>query len=258
VAVHDSLRAQVGDAVRAALVAGSMTSGEVWSAPQLAERFGVSVTPVREALLELVRDGLLVAVRNRGFRVADPTDAELDATSEVRLLLEPAAAARAARSPVERRAEAEPRLRAAAAAVTDAAEAGDVVAHVRADRDFHAALLELAGNAVLKETVLRLRDRSRLYGRDRAVAPGGLDTLRQAAVEHDRLLDLVLAGDADGARELMAGHVAHVRAEWSPAGPAAGHGRGTSSRPDGPTSARSAAARPDAHPSASPTTLARE
>ena len=254
VAVSDSLRAQVADAVRAALVAGSMTSGEVYSAPQLAERFGVSVTPVREALLELVRDGLLVAVRNRGFRVADPTDLELDATSEVRLLLEPAAAARAAGQPPDRRAAAEERLRAAARAVARAAETGDVVAHVRADRDFHASLLELAGNAVLTETVLRLRDRSRLYGRDGDI---GQDTLRQAALEHERLVDLVLAGDADGARELMAGHVAHVRAEWSPGG-RAGHDPAASSRPDGPTSARSAAARPDAHPSASPAAVVRE
>jgi DNA-binding GntR family transcriptional regulator len=222
VAVHDSLRAQVADAVRAALVAGSMSSGEVYSAPQLADRFGVSVTPVREALLELVRDGLLVAVRNRGFRVADPTDVELDATSEVRLLLEPAAAERAARQPADRRAAAERRLREAALAVTAAAEAEDVVAHVRADRAFHAALLDLAGNAVLAETVLRLRDRSRLYGRGGDVVQ---DTLRQAADEHDRLVDLVVAGDADGARELMTGHVAHVRAEWSP-----GSGPGGSDR----------------------------
>jgi DNA-binding GntR family transcriptional regulator len=228
VAVHHSLRAQVADAVRAALVAGSMSSGEVWSAPQLAERFGVSVTPVREALLELVRDGLLVAVRNRGFRVADPTDAELDATSDVRRLLEPAAAERAARQPADRRAAAQERLREAARAVTEAAEAGDVVAHVRADRDFHAALLELAGNPVLTETVLRLRDRSRLYGGRGHVAQ---DTLRQAATEHDRLVQFVLAGDADAARDLMARHVAHVRAEWSPGAPAADHGRQAPSRP---------------------------
>jgi DNA-binding GntR family transcriptional regulator len=254
VAVSYSLRAQVADAVRAALVAGSMTSGEVYSAPQLAERFGVSVTPVREALLELVRDGLLVAVRNRGFRVADPTDLELDATSEVRLLLEPAAAARAAGQPPDRRAAAEQSLRAAARAVAAAAEAADVVAHVRADRDFHASLLELAGNAVLTETVLRLRDRSRLYGRDGDIAQ---DVLRQAAVEHERLVDLVLSGDAGGACDLMAGHVAHVRAEWSPGGQA-GHDGGASSRPEGRTSARSAAARPDAHASASPAAVARE
>ena len=173
----------------------------------------MSVTPVREALLELVRDGLLVAVRNRGFRVAEPADDELDATSEVRLMLEPAAAERAARQPGERRAAAEAALRAAARVVSEAAEAGDAVAHVRADRAFHAALLDLAGNPVLTETVLRLRDRSRLYGR------GGeplQPTLRQAAAEHERLVDLVLGGEPGAAAEAMARHIGHVRAEWSP------------------------------------------
>jgi DNA-binding FadR family transcriptional regulator len=66
---------------------------------------------------------------------------------------------------------------------------------------------------VLTETVLRLRDRSRLYGR------GGhplQPTLRQAAAEHERLVDLVLAGEPVAAREAMAHHIAHVRAEWSP------------------------------------------
>jgi len=211
--VRESLRAQVGDALRAALVTGQMSPGEVYSAPQLAERFGVSVTPVREALLELVRDGLLVAVRNRGFRVVDPEPGELDAVGEVRLLLEPAAAERAARQPPERRAAAEGPLRDAARAVVEAAAAGDVVAHVRADRAFHAALLELADNPVLAETVLRLRDRSRVYGSGSDVLRG---TLEHAAAEHYVLLDLIAAGNAEGARAAMTNHVRHVRQEWSP------------------------------------------
>jgi DNA-binding GntR family transcriptional regulator len=211
--VRESLRAQVGDAVRAALVTGQMTPGEVYSAPQLAERFGVSVTPVREALLELVRDGLLVAVRNRGFRVVDPDPAELDAVGEVRLLLEPEAAALAAQRPAELRDAAAGPLREAARRVVEAAAVGDVAGHVRADRAFHAALLELAGNPVLAETVLRLRDRSRLYG-DGDVARSTLET---AAAEHYALLDLVAAADAPRARAAMTEHVRHVRREWSPA-----------------------------------------
>jgi DNA-binding GntR family transcriptional regulator len=214
--VPESLRVQVVDAVRAALVTGRMSPGEVYSAPQLAERFGVSVTPVREALLELVRDGLLgllVAVRNRGFRVVDPDPAELDAVGEVRLLLEPVAAEQAARQPADRRAAAVALLREDARRVVEAAAAGDVIAHVSADRAFHARLLDLAGNPVLTETVLRLRDRSRLYGRRGDMSPG---TLEHAAAEHDVLLDLVEAGDAAGARAAMTDHVRHVRREWSP------------------------------------------
>jgi DNA-binding GntR family transcriptional regulator len=66
---------------------------------------------------------------------------------------------------------------------------------------------------VLTETVLRLRDRSRLYGRHGDVAPG---TLEHAAAEHDVLLDLIEAGDAARARAAMTEHVRHVRREWSP------------------------------------------
>jgi DNA-binding GntR family transcriptional regulator len=212
--VPESLRSQVADAVRAALVTGQMSPGEVYSAPQLAERFGVSVTPVREALLELVRDGLLVAVRNRGFRVVDPEPGELDAVGEVRLLLEPVAAEHAARQPAERRTAALALLREDARRVVEAAAAGDVVAHVSADRAFHARLLDLGGNPVLTETVLRLRDRSRIHGRG-----GGQvarRTLEHAASEHYLLLDLIEAGDVAGARTAMTEHIRHVRREWSP------------------------------------------
>ncbi len=212
VAMRGTLRDLVADSLRAAVVAGQMAPGEVHSAPALAERFGVSATPVREALLDLVRDGLMEPVRNKGFRVTALSAAELDATGDVRLLLEPAAAGRAAARPdAERRAVVD-RLRPVARRIVDAADAGDVVAHVRADREFHAALLDLAGNPVLTETVMRLRDRSRLYGLPGLARAG---VLGETAREHDVLLDLVAAGDPDGAAEAMRQHVSHVRTEWS-------------------------------------------
>ncbi len=212
VAVRSTLRDQVADSLRAAVVAGQMAPGEVYSAPLLADRFGVSATPVREALLDLVRDGLMEPVRNKGFRVTELDAAELDATGDVRLLLEPAAAARAAARPETERAQAVSRLREVARRIVAAAQSGDVVAHVRADREFHSGLLALAGNPVLAETVMRLRDRSRLYGLPGLARAG---TLVETAREHDGLLDLVAAGDADGAAAAMRTHVSHVRAEWS-------------------------------------------
>src|SRR5882672_10851460 len=65
-----SLRDQVRRSLEAAMVAGELRPGELYSAPALGERFGVSATPVREAMLDLARDGFVVAERNRGFRVA--------------------------------------------------------------------------------------------------------------------------------------------------------------------------------------------
>ncbi|WP_198950217.1 MULTISPECIES: GntR family transcriptional regulator [unclassified Kineosporia] len=210
--VRGTMRDQVADSLRAAVVAGQMAPGEVYSAPALAERFGVSATPVREALLDLVRDGLMEPVRNKGFRVTALSSAELDATGDVRALLEPEAAARAARRPEAERRAAVERLRPVARRIVEAARSGDVVGHVRADREFHAGLLELTGNPVLAETVMRLRDRSRLYGLPRLAERG---TLSDTAREHDTILDLVAAGDAEAAAAAMRHHVGHVRGEWS-------------------------------------------
>src|SRR6204780_5296821 len=83
-----SFREQVRRALEAALVAGELKPGELYSAPVLGERFGVSATPVREAMLALAKDGFVVAERNRGFRVVELSDTDLDEVSQIRLLVE--------------------------------------------------------------------------------------------------------------------------------------------------------------------------
>ena len=84
----DSLREKVTRALEAAVVAGELAPGVIYSAPVLAERFGVSATPVREAMLDLVGEGMVEPVRNRGFRVVEVSEADLDQISQIRLLLE--------------------------------------------------------------------------------------------------------------------------------------------------------------------------
>ena len=206
------LRTQVTDLVRAAIVSGQMTPGEVYSAPGLAARFGTSATPVREALLDLAKDGLVAPVPNKGFRVTRVEPAELDAMSQVRMLLEPAAIARVAGLEPDRRRRLVDALRPVAARILRAAQDGDVLGHLQADREFHATLLEAAGNPVLTDIVLRLRDRSRLFGLDALVAAG---RLADSAAEHDQILDLLLSGDASTVAGAVASHVGHVRSDWS-------------------------------------------
>lgn len=206
------LRTQVTDLLRAAIVSGRMTPGEVYSAPGLAGRFGTSATPVREALLELARDGLVAPVPNKGFRVTRLDPAELDAMSEVRMLLEPEAVARVSRLDRPARTRLVERLRPVAARILQAARDGDLLAHLQADREFHAGLLQAAGNPVLTDIVLRLRDRSRLYG----LAPlAEADRLAESAAEHDLILDLLVEGRESELRATLTRHLAHVRAEWS-------------------------------------------
>jgi DNA-binding GntR family transcriptional regulator len=207
-----SLRQQVTEALRGAVVSGVMQPGQLYSAPTLAAMLGVSATPVREAMLDLAKEGLIEAVRNKGFRVTELTDAELDQLTELRSLIEVPVVALIAEQYTETwRAEIDA-LAVDAAAIVRCAETGDLIGHVAADRRFHLRLLALHGNPQLVEVVGELRARSRLYGLQQLAARGMLTT---SAAEHQQLLDLVVARDAHGARELMTRHIGHVRGQWA-------------------------------------------
>lgn len=211
--VRESLRAQVAAALRAAIMTGEMRPGVVYSAPVLAQRYAVSATPIREAMLDLVTEGLVEALRNKGFRVTELSEQDLDEMTAVRALLEPPTVAQVARSvggAVPR--SAVEALRPQARAIVDAVADDGLVAYVEADRRFHRGLLVLAGNRALVDLVDSLRSRSRLYGLQ-ALARSG--RLRASALEHAELLDLVLTGDAAGAEALMHQHLGHVRGLWA-------------------------------------------
>ena len=204
-----SLRERVAESLRAALVSGRMVPGTTYSIPALAEQFGVSATPVREAMLDLVNEGIMSAVPNKGFRVVELSDAELDQIAELRRLLEVPTVGDLAGA-IDRAAVR--RLRALADAVSDAARRGDVVGYVEADRELHLALLAEAGNPRLVEMVGRLRDQSRLYGLEQLAADG---VLVDSAAEHMRLIDALESGDRRAAERVMAHHLDHVRGIWA-------------------------------------------
>jgi DNA-binding GntR family transcriptional regulator len=204
---RQNVRDQIAQALRASLVAGEMRPGVVYSAPTLAERFGVSPTPVREAMLDLVKEGLVTAVRNKGFRVTELSDRDLDEITEVRALIEVPTVGRVAASP-----EGAEELRPLAESVVAAAERRDILGYIEADQVFHLELLALGGNAHLVEVVRELRHRSRLYGVPSLAERG---ELLPSAREHLRLLDLVTGNDIEGAETLMRHHLRHVRGIWA-------------------------------------------
>lgn len=207
-----SLREQVANALRAAMISGQLQPGVVYSVPTLAGTFGVSATPVREAMLDLAKEGLVEAVRNKGFRVTELSDRDLDELTELRMLIEvPTTATLASRLDDAALAD----LRARAATIESAAAAGDLIAYLEADREFHLTLLAHNGNRHLVELVASLRSRARLYGLGRLADTG---RLVDSAREHVTLVDLLERGDAGAAETLIRHHIQHVRGVW------AGHG----------------------------------
>ncbi len=189
---------------------GELEPGQVYSAPRLGVQFGVSATPVREAMLDLLKDGLVRTVRNKGFEVLAPSPAALHDILEVRLLLEVPTIRRLADRGVRDADIAA--LMPLAEATVRFAEALDVVGHVAADLAFHVALLDLWGNEEVTEAVRALRSRSRLAG---LWSSDNHDVMTESANEHIALVELLSQRDGEGAAQLMESHIRRAASLWS-------------------------------------------
>lgn len=197
-----SVREQVLAALRRALAAGELEPGRVYSAPALAEAHGVSPTPVREAMQQLAGEGLVETVPNRGFRVVEHSPRDAAELAEVRLLLELPVVLRLGGTQPQRTWEA---LRPYAERTVTAAARGDRAAYVEADRTFHRALLEPAGNRRLVEFVEDVQRRAPAPpGPPGAPTPG----LVSAAAEHIALVEALLSRDLPAAERVLRAHLA--------------------------------------------------
>jgi DNA-binding GntR family transcriptional regulator len=204
-----TLREQARAALRASIITGEIASGQLYTVGSVAERLGVSATPIREALADLGHNGLVVVVRNRGFIVPEVTEHDLDEIFNLRLLLEVPSVERvagrlSAEDIVICKYEVERGKRAAVA--------GDLPGFLEADREFHLRLLSSLGNARLVQMVDNLRDQSRPYRLTGLLATG---ELVDSAQEHERLIAAVEVGDAHAAGAQMTLHLNNTRAAWA-------------------------------------------
>ncbi|WP_210571524.1 GntR family transcriptional regulator [Streptomyces sp. GESEQ-4] len=201
---RSSVRGQILDALRTALVSGELSPGELYSAPALGDRFGVSATPVREAMQQLALEGAVEVVPNRGFRVIERGARELAELAEVRSLIEVPVMLRLARTvPVERWAD----LRPLAEATVRAAGTGCRVTYADSDRAFHRGLLALSGNEQLVHLAEDLHRRAQWPLVDGPAGRGRAELLADAA-QHTALLDALISRDLDGVRALVGEHFA--------------------------------------------------
>lgn len=207
-----NLRQQIREALRAQLVTGRMRPGRVYSAPRLASEFGVSATPVREAMLDLVSEGLVEVARNKGFRVTEVTGRDLDQIAELRGLIEVPVMAAVAVACVGALAHEVEALRPVARRIVDAAARSDLVDYLESDNVFHLRFLGLHGNEHVVSSVRELRHRSRLYGLEALAASGMLATM---AGEHEQMVDAALRRDGPGMAALMTRHIGHIRSTWA-------------------------------------------
>jgi DNA-binding GntR family transcriptional regulator len=189
--------------LRDMILAGELPTGAPLREKRMAERLGVSRTPVREAIARLASDGLVS--REAGLtplvrRIGLDDFIEI---LHVRRLLEVDAAGRAALSAPDERLHA---LRDQFRSFADGPPP-DPEAHMTADDALHDLLATMAGSRLLAELIADLRRMTRIFDTGRVP-----ERLRPGAAEHVRIIDAVLEGDAEGARVAMSTHIDNVRA----------------------------------------------
>jgi DNA-binding GntR family transcriptional regulator len=179
------------DALRRLVVSGVLRPGARVNQEDVAAQLGLSVAPVREALRVLEQEGQLTYLPRRGYFVTELRMADLEEIYALRALLEERAVRHAL--PVLDD-EALERVRDAARACVDAAEAGDVAAELAANRRFHFGLLEVPGQPHALRVIRLLWDSTEAY---RAMYYNSPEERRASLDAHDRILDAVVARDAD-------------------------------------------------------------
>jgi DNA-binding GntR family transcriptional regulator len=195
-----SVADQVYEVLRERIASGEIERGSRLHQEDLAKEFGVSRTPVREALRRLAAEGLVDLFANRGARVATATNEQLRSSYETRLVVEPGAARMAAERGLEGPMEL---MR---AAIAEEERAGRSPAkHFKANRAFHLALVKATGNPQLVQFMEHV-----WIGRigatldEERIDSDGLIADHDA---HRSIADAIEAGDGERAEELARGHL---------------------------------------------------
>lgn len=171
----------------------------------LAEQLGVSRTPVNNALSILAKEGYLDFIPNQGYTVHKITREEADALYEIREILEIGTISKAIRGMTPEMIERfKSKKEAYEKAITDRVHRGLFVL----DTDFHAAVIEMIGNALLVD---RYRDLcKRIFLRFR-VETLSIDRVHDIVREHDELFEAICIRDVDLAKELLKKHNRNAR-----------------------------------------------
>jgi DNA-binding GntR family transcriptional regulator len=196
---------QVHDAIRTAVLSGSIAPGDSLSVPELSRRLAVSRSPVREAVLQLVADGIAVETPRKGVVVRRITKADMAEIHQIREFLEALAARQAAETSdqalvskldkvldIQRRAIAQQ----------------DAAGYFATNATFHRVIAEASGNRRLIDMLASLEGQMALALRGIAAHPAHGE---EAHREHRVIVEALARGDAGAAEAAMRRHIASTR-----------------------------------------------
>ncbi|MCR4265262.1 GntR family transcriptional regulator [Nitratireductor sp. ZSWI3] len=190
------------DEIENGIVTGEFAPGERLDEAQLAARFGVSRTPIREALMQLSAIGLVETRPRRGATVVDPGPNRIFEMFEVMAQLESMAGALAARRHTE---EDRAAILKSHAECERSAQSGETDSYYYNNEVFHRAIYAASHSGFLEEQCIALHRRLRPY---RRLQLRVRNRMKVSFGEHAAIVEAILAGQADAASRLLRDHIA--------------------------------------------------
>jgi len=198
---YKPLRELVLDAIRSAIMNGTLQPRERLMEIQMAEELGVSRTPIREALRNLELEGFIVMVPRKGAYVADLSFKDIADVFEIRAALEGLAAGLAAERITEEELEDMERL---LVEKRDAITQNDIGKLVEVDTKFHALMYQASRNERLSSIISNLREQIQRFRLTSLSYPG---RMKESLNEHKKIVEAIQSRDIQIARHLAQEHI---------------------------------------------------
>jgi DNA-binding GntR family transcriptional regulator len=194
---HLTLREKILEYIRDAIISGALKAGSRVSEPELAERYGISRTPIREAFRQLESEGYLTVIPRRGAIVSEFTQKDVEDFYAIKSILEGYAARMACEKLTGKELD---RLEANNKRLNELAEQNDIKTFFKVHNDFHDMFIKAADNEKLRELITSVVTR---FQRLRFMSLSLPGRMKIAVQEHQKIIEAFRRKDSDTAEMLV-------------------------------------------------------
>jgi DNA-binding GntR family transcriptional regulator len=194
---HLTLREKILENIRDAIISGSLKAGSKVSEPELAERYGISRTPIREAFRQLESEGYLTVIPRRGAVVSEFSQKDVEEFYAIKSILEGYAARKACEKLSEKELE---RLQTINNRLSELAESNDIKTFFKIHGEFHDQFIKAADNEKLRDLITSLVTR---FQRLRLMSLSLPGRMKISVQEHEKIIDAFRKKDGVAAEKLV-------------------------------------------------------
>src|SRR5512133_3923760 len=194
---HLTLREKILEHIRDAIISGALKAGSKVSEPELAERYGISRTPIREAFRQLESEGYLTVIPRRGAVVSEFSQKDVEDFYAIKSILEGYAARQACKNLTDKELD---RLQANNKRLTELVGSNDIKSFIKVHNEFHEMFIRAANNEKLRELITSVVTRFQRLRFMSLSLPGRMEIVVQ---EHAKIIEAFRRKDSDAAEMLV-------------------------------------------------------